>query len=100
MLTSKIKKRGWQALFDVLNEAKGYNHLSGIGCTNIRFIPVSSVPGQKTPDLSGDLAGARVLCEVKTINISEDEATRRTTGGVGSEAPHLPDEFFGKLRFT
>jgi hypothetical protein len=80
-----------------LNEAKGYNHLVSIGCTNVEFIPVSSVNGQRTPDLQGDLAGARVLCEVKTINMSEVEATRRTSGAVGSITLQLPDGFFRKL---
>ena len=97
LLAAKIEKRGWQALFDKLNEAKGYNHLVSIGCTNVEFIPVSSVNGQRTPDLQGDLAGARVLCEVKTINMSEVEATRRTSGAVGSITLQLPDGFFRKL---
>jgi hypothetical protein len=100
LLTAKREKRGWQPLFDTLNEVKGYNHLAGIGCTNIRFIPVPSVRGQKSPDLSGDLEGAKVLCEVKTINISEAEATRRTNGAAGSIGLHLPVEFFQKLRST
>jgi hypothetical protein len=97
LLAVRIEKRGWQALFDKLNEAKGYNHLVSIGCTNIEFIPVSSVNGQRTPDLQGALAGERVLCEVKTINMSEVEATRRTSGAVGSITLQLPDGFFRKL---
>jgi hypothetical protein len=97
LLAVKIAKRGWQALFDKLNEAKGYYHLVSIGCTNVEFIPVSSVNGQRTPDLQGALAGARVLCEVKTINMSEVEATRRTSGAVGSITLQLPDGFFRKL---
>jgi len=32
---------------------------------------------KKTPDLRAILDGSRVLCEVKTINISQDEAARR-----------------------
>jgi hypothetical protein len=57
LLAVRSAKRGWQALFDKLNEAKGYNHLVGIGCTNVEFVPVSSVNGQRTPDLRGVLAG-------------------------------------------
>jgi hypothetical protein len=97
LLAVRIEKRGWQALFDKLNEAKGYNHLVSIGCTNVEFIPVSSVNGQRTPDLQGALAGARVLCEVKTINMSEVEAIRRTSGEVGGITLQLPDGFFRKL---
>jgi len=97
LLAVRIEKRGWQALFDKLNEAKGYNHLVSVGCTDVGFIPVSSVNGQRTPDLQEALAGARVLCEVKTINMSEVEATRRTSGAVGSITLQLPDGFFRKL---
>ena len=39
-----------------------------LGCTNIRFIPVSRAKGQQTPDLGADLGSEKVLCEVKTIN--------------------------------
>ena len=96
VLAVRIEKRGWQALFDKLNEAKGYNHLVSIGCTNVEFIPVSFVNGQRTADLQGALAAARVLCEVKTINMSEVEATRRTSGAVGSITLQLPDGFLRK----
>src|SRR3984893_11399064 len=97
LLAVRSEKRGWQALFDKFNEAKGYNHLVSVGCTNVEFIPVSSMNGQRTPDLQGALAGARVLCEVKTINMSEVEATRRTNGAAGSISLQLPDGFFSKL---
>ena len=62
------------ALADILNEAKGFAHLRRIGCTNVRFIPHAA---DKTPDLEGILNGGIVLCEVKTINISKEEAQRR-----------------------
>src|SRR5271165_1851384 len=98
LLTVRSDKRGWQALFDKLNEAKGYNHLLGAGCANVRFIPASSVRGQRTPDVEGTSAGTRVLCEVKTINMSEVEAIRRTNGAAGSISLQLPDGFFRKLK--
>ena len=66
--------RGWQALFDTLNEAKAFAYLQGLGCSEVRFIKPGRV---KRPDLSALLHGQRVLCEVKTINISADEANRR-----------------------
>jgi hypothetical protein len=89
--------RGWQLLFDKLNHAKAYNYLAVIGCTGIRFIPESPITGQKTPDLEAQLGPTKVLCEVKTINISEIEATRRSSGGVGSTETQVSDGFFNKL---
>jgi hypothetical protein len=66
--------RGWQALFDAFNEARGYVYLHCCGCTEIAFIPRTR---RKTPDLRAIQNGTRVLCEVKTINISKEEADRR-----------------------
>ena len=67
-------KRGWQMLFDTLNEGLGYAYLHSIGCTNIAFVQRDS---KKTPDLRATYDERRVLCEVKTINVSQDEADRR-----------------------
>jgi hypothetical protein len=66
--------RGWQSLFDVLSEARGFSYLRSIGCSDIRFISRADHP---TPDIEATREGQRVLCEVKTINISDDEAGRR-----------------------
>ena len=93
-LRQRDSKRGWQQLFDILNEAKGYNYLKRIGCTDIRFVPRAST---RTPDLQAALEGAKVLCDVKTINISKDEAERRTNHGVGTITRELSNEFFKKL---
>jgi len=98
LLATKDSKRGWQSLFDVLNQAKGYVHLRGIGCTNIKFIPESSGHGEKTPDLEADLGSEKVLCEVKTINISDDEARARRDLSVREIIFALTDKFFGKLK--
>jgi hypothetical protein len=70
--------------------------LSDIGCREVRFIP--SAKDKQTPDLEGVLNGMRVLCEVKTIQISEDEAQRQQTGSPGTTQPFLTEDFFGKLR--
>jgi hypothetical protein len=93
LLKAKHPTRGWQFLFDKLNQAKAYNYLKGEGYPNVRFIPPSAVPGQQTPDLEAD----GVLCEVKTINVSDAEANRRHSGGVGSVADQLDEGFFRKL---
>src|SRR5688572_2095883 len=34
--------RGWQSLFDTLNEGLGYAYLHGIGCVGIAFLPRAS----------------------------------------------------------
>jgi hypothetical protein len=71
---SAQKGRGWPALFDALSEARGYAYLRGIGCAGIHFVTRGDRP---TPDIEATQDGRRVLCEVKTINISDDEAGRR-----------------------
>jgi hypothetical protein len=100
LLTRRDARRGWQPLLDKLNEAKGYNHLTALGCENVRFIPRSTIQGQKTPDLQGFLAPTKLLCEVKTINPSDDELACRNGGGVRSLPLELPVQFFNKLRST
>jgi hypothetical protein len=64
------KRRGWAQLFDALNEAKGYAYLKSLGCTEIAFVPHTYV--QPSPDLMAMCDGQQVLCEVKTIGISDD----------------------------
>jgi hypothetical protein len=66
--------RGWQSLFDTLNESKAFAYLQSLGCSEIGFIRRGK---EMTPDLRAVLNGRRVLCEVKTINISADEADCR-----------------------
>ena len=89
--------RGWQAAFDKLNEAKAYNYLVKLGCTELAFIPVSSKSGRKTPDLKGALSTEHVLCEVKTINPSDDEAKARGQMITRAIQGRLPAPFFAKL---
>ena len=74
-LTVRDGGRGWQKLFDTLNEAKGYAYLRRSGCTDIAFIEPAK--NKKTPDLRASHDGTPLLCEVKTINVSKDEAERR-----------------------
>jgi hypothetical protein len=70
----KESGRGWQSLFDVFSEATAYGYLKRAGYTGIRFIPRSQV---KTPDPRAIQNGRRALCEVKAVNISQEEASRR-----------------------
>ncbi|MCX5889257.1 MAG: hypothetical protein NTY36_07375 [Deltaproteobacteria bacterium] len=70
--------RGQQQLIDILNEAFAYSFLkSEVGCSDIKFIPQSDINGKETPDLEGRLGHIKVISEVKTINISDDEALIR-----------------------
>lgn len=98
-LTSRHASRGWQQLISILNQAYAYNYLLDEGCSSIKFIPRASGNGIKTPDLSGILNGKQVLCEVKTINISEVESNRRNNGGILSSTDSLTSGFFTKLKF-
>lgn len=66
--------RGWQQLFNVFSEARAFGYLVSIGCTDIHFIKRTH---GKTPDIAALRAGVPVFCEVKTINVSDDEAERR-----------------------
>ncbi len=51
----------------------------------------------ETSDIEATIGQTRVFCEVKTLDISEVEASRRSTGGVGSIMPRLEAGFFNKL---
>jgi hypothetical protein len=94
LLATKDPKRGWQPLFDKLNQAKAFRYLKG-KFGEVTFIPPSAAKGRKTPDLSTQAGAA--LCEVKTINTSEIEADRRHAGGVGTIEVQLNPGFFNKL---
>jgi hypothetical protein len=96
-LTRKdAKGRGWQQLFDFLDaEASAYNYLKeSVGCSRVSFIPESGGP---TPDFEGVLDDGRVLCEVKTINNSDDEVRARREEAVRDVNARLESGFLGKL---
>lgn len=95
------KGRGHQQLISILNQAWAYTYLVDEGCLRTAFIPPMRKPvrkkGLETPDIEGELKERRVLCEVKTVSISDDEATRREMGAVGSTLDLLEIGFFNKL---
>jgi hypothetical protein len=97
LLKAPHQKRGWQQLFDRLNEAKGYNYLVSVGCRNAKFIPRAKDDNMETPDLQGLLDETKVFCEVKTINRSDDELKRYAARGVRKTLRHLDKGFFDKL---
>jgi hypothetical protein len=86
--------RGWQSLFDILNQAHAYDYLKRLGCQEIAFI---SRRAQRTPDLEAWLGESRLLCEVKTLNISDEEVRGRMTVVARSIAICLGGGFFRKL---
>lgn len=94
-LTQRDPRRGWSQLISTLNQARAYAHLQDIGCSNLRFIRRRS---KKTPDLEADLNGGKILCEVKTIHISDSEASARRSGDPRMNSNQLAGEFFDKLR--
>jgi hypothetical protein len=96
--TAPDPQRALEPLYDALNEVKAYNYLQDTGCSHVRFIPVSEVSGQKTPDLGADDHGREVLCEVKTINRSEVEVDRAQSGGVGTSTDQLTSALLEKIR--
>jgi len=98
-LTKKRAGRGWHQLFDTLNEALAYKYLLSLGCSQVRLIPESPKKGEQTPDLEGVLFSGKVLCEVKTINISKEEADIRASDIpiVQNTQIQLEKPFFDKL---
>ncbi len=99
-LTKKHAGRGWHQLFDILNEAQAYNYLITLGCSDVHLIPESIKNGEQTPDLGGIWCFGKVLCEVKTINISDEEAKVRASDKpiVQNTQAQLEKPFFVKLR--
>jgi len=93
-LTSRDPKRGWEQLISILNQARAYLYLQSIGCSTVHFIPRSK---KETPDLEGDLNGSKVLCEVKTIQISDEEVSVRSGEKAGETKNEVTPEFCRKL---
>lgn len=76
-LTKRNPSRGWEQFFNILNQAKAYNYLVRQNCDGVHFVPKAA--RKQTPDLEARRNGVSVLCEVKTINISKDEANDRAS---------------------
>jgi hypothetical protein len=87
--------RGWEQLISMLNQARAYNFLLDLGCSEIRFI--SRIKGQETPDLEARSDSIPVICEVKTVNKSAQEAEARQSGAPSFTLTTLDPGFFNKL---
>ena len=94
------ERRGWNQLFEKLNEAKGYCFLKLIGCSDIEFIPRATKSNIETPDLVGRRSTSQVLCEVKTINISDDFVSARIDGSLMITQNKLTEGMTSKLKST
>ena len=89
------KGRHWTALFETLNEIKGYNYLQDLGYITIYFIPTTN--SHRTPDLHGKASFGNALLEVKTVNISDNDILR--FGELQKGQDGLPDGLKNKLKF-
>ena len=97
LLSKASDDRGWTPLFDRLNEAKGYGYLLDRGCSSPKFITRSDKNGHQTPDLEASDGTSEYLCEVKTINISDEEIERRKNIEAKEVAMTLSNELRSKL---
>ncbi len=88
-----------QGFFNQLNEAFAYRFLVRRGYTGVRILPET---GQRQPDLIFWNRCRHDYCEVKTIGISDQEISRRSTPQVcdGSIYYDLTPEFLKKLDST
>jgi hypothetical protein len=96
-LRCRDPERGWYQLVAILNQACAYNYLKGLGCSDVRFIPPATQKGVETPDLQAELNGLMVLCEVKTINVSKEEAFARAGSRVSTATDPVKPGFLNKL---
>jgi ribosome-binding factor A len=97
-LCVKSGERGWNQLFEKLNEAKGYCFLKSIGCSDIEFIATKN--NVETPDLIGRKNTSQVLCEVKTINVSKGLVDARINLTVMKAKNRLDEGMTKKLELT
>jgi hypothetical protein len=84
-----------QDFFNTLNESKAYSFLVHNSCTGLSFIKESDHT-TRTPDIEGIFDRRQLLCEVKTINKSDDEIIRYMSNEFHTSY-FLNDGFFNKL---
>ncbi|WP_223460403.1 hypothetical protein [Pseudomonas sp. A-R-26] len=92
--------RGKHQFFDLLNEALAYEYLVAQELCNIRLL--RTVKNQKSPDISYEANCVPCYCEVKTINVSQDEIDKTVAGkSFDSSIYHeLTPQFLNKLYLT
>jgi len=95
-----IPRRGKTPFFNLLNESLGYQYLKNSAFTEVSMIKESNV---KTPDLSFQSNQETQYCEVKTINVSEEQLDLygdETIQISSFDYTKLTDQFFCKLSST
>jgi hypothetical protein len=90
----KTKHRHWSALFEILNEAKGYEFLLDEGYSTIHFIPQSK---EESPDIWAQRDSGEAVLEVKTIQRSDTDLSQRQSGIVRTSVCDLPEGFKRKI---
>ena len=87
-----------QGFFNQLNEAFAYRHLVRRGYSAVRLLPER---GKRVPDLQYRDRRRLRHCEVKTLSISQEEISRRSSREASSNSYVILDEgFFNKLTST
>lgn len=95
-----IPRRGKTPFFNLLNESLAYQYLVESGFDNVHLIKESNV---KTPDLSFHTEQEAQYCEVKTINVSDEQLNlyECESGQISSyDYKNLTNQFFEKLKST
>ncbi len=95
-----IGRRGKNQFFNLLNESLAYQYLKNMTFTEVSMIKESNA---KTPDLSFQLNEETQYCEVKTINVSEEQLDLyddETIQISSFDYSKLTDQFFSKLSST
>lgn len=70
-------KGGKAPLFDQLNDAFAYRWLVNRGFSQVTVLPEDRHATLKSPDISFCGCGQQFACDVKTLNVSNDELDRR-----------------------
>ena len=64
-------------LFDQLNDAFAYRWLVNRGFSQVTVLPEDRHATQRSPDISFYCSGKQFACDVKTLNVSNNELDRR-----------------------
>ncbi|MFC1558524.1 hypothetical protein ACFL40_04125 [candidate division KSB1 bacterium] len=87
-----------QGFFNQLNEAFAYQYLVNI--KGVKDIQLLKEGKSKTPDIKFIVNNNPLYCEVKTLNISDDEIKHRETFSVGDSSiyENLSNGFLNKFK--
>jgi len=98
-INKKDTGRGQADFFNTLNETLAYEYLIDIGNDYVSFIKENK---KETPDIVYTNNGTINYCEVKTINISNEEILRMKNEGTFDTCIYstLTENFFSKLEST